>query len=261
MGIVYRTKLEGLGTPGAIKILTGDAQNETNIRRFVRESQLLSRLRHKNIVRVLDAGELDGRFFFVMEFITLEELLHQEEALELSRGFAILCGIADALDEAHQHDIVHRDVKPANILIDTNDNPIVMDFGLGKDLGGGLELTQKGRSLGTPHYMSPEQVQGTTGDEELSDVYSLGVMAYRVLTGKRPFDAERVIDLFAQILSATPEPPSKFAKGLGRKHDKAILKAMSRDPADRYQSMEELAEKFKSFRPKRSLRRRSRREL
>jgi serine/threonine protein kinase/tetratricopeptide (TPR) repeat protein len=211
-------------------------------KRFYREAYAAAALHHPSICPVYDVGERDGRLFLTMAYIegqTLDKVLRARKPLPQRRTIEIVCKLADALEEAHHHGVVHRDLKPSNVMIDRRGDPVIMDFGLARRMEQDVRLTHEGSVLGTPAYMSPEQVQGerdTVGPT--SDQYSLGVILYELLTGQLPFQGT-MGQIMARILTEAPRPPSSLRPDLDLAVEKVCLKAMAREPAARYPSVAE----------------------
>jgi len=251
MGIVFRARQQGFDREVALKVLKRDRiSSEEHLERFYREARLAGQLTHPNIVAIYEVGECEGEPFFAMAYIkgqSLEGLLRQG-ALPKHRALELIETIALAMHYAHDLDIVHRDLKPANILIDEDGRPQLTDFGLAKHLEG-QSLTQSGIDIGTPHYMSPEQVLGQVERiDKRSDVYSLGVMLYQVMTRRLPFGGKSAIEIYHKILNHTPVRPTSLKRGLPRELDVVCQKAMAREPAHRYQTAAEFAEDVRRLR-------------
>lgn len=242
MGVVYRSYDTQLGRTVALKIpLLSHAGNVR--RRFLREAQSAAALAHPNICPIYDVGELEGVPFLVMAFIQGKPLSQQLEAgpLEAPLALALTRQIALALHEAHQRGVIHRDLKPANVMIDDRGEPVIMDFGLARrsDVP---PLTLQGELMGTPAYMPPEQVAGDAqAMGPASDIYSLGVVLFKMLTGTVPFQGD-ILTVLSQIALDTPPPLSSRRSGLDPRLDRICLKALAKRPADRWSSMRELAD-------------------
>jgi len=189
MGIVYRVHDPALGRDVALKLLRPELSfNQGLVERFMSEARMVAALEHDHVVTIHEVGEADGLPYFTMQYIDGQDLatmLHQRGRFALSEALPILQQVAEALDYAHRKGIIHRDVKPENVLIDPEGRARVMDFGIAR-AGESQRLTTTGTMLGTPEYMSPEQAQGLLLDHR-SDLYSLGIVAYELLTGRTPF--------------------------------------------------------------------------
>jgi serine/threonine protein kinase len=247
MAEVYKAYQPGLDRYVGIKVLHAHLVDDQDfINRFEREALAIGKLRHPNIVQAVDFDRDGEVYFMAMEFIdgpTLKDEVKARKATnkpftdeEVSRIFTSLCS---SIDYAHSRGMVHRDIKPANVMINDEGQVVLTDFGIARIMGA-TQYTQTGALSGTPAYMSPEQGQGERGDER-SDIYSLGVMLYEMLTGIVPYDADTP---FAVIMKHISEPlpmPSKINPDIREPVERVILKAMSKDPDDRYQTAGELA--------------------
>ncbi len=245
MGIVWKAWDTRLQRVVALKrILDGDPSSG-RVQRFVREAQAAARLRHPNIVGVYDVGIENGQHYFTSDFIdgrSLEQMLDGE--IPLRTALELVRSVAEALAYAHEQGIIHRDVKPANILVDATGRPFVMDFGLAREVdqeaGSGLTLT--GDLLGTPLYMSPEQAGGHAHlHGPASDQFSLGVVLYLLVTGHLPFQAETLQAILNAITDSDPIRPRVHRPDLPRDVETICLKALEKDPKRRYASMGEMA--------------------
>src|SRR5688572_444785 len=212
MGRVFLARDLKHGRAVAVKMLHGDLTTSISIERFTREIQVISRLNHPHIVGLYDSGEFDGQLYYVMPLVegdTLRDRLRREKRLPAEDAVRITLQICDALAYAHSHGIVHRDIKPDNILLPTRNHAVLADFGLSRALMTATDrrLTATGFSLGTPRYMSPEQTAGDREVDGRSDIYSLGTVLYEMLSGEPPFVDEDVRRLLARKLS---EPPPEL---------------------------------------------------
>ena len=213
---------------------TSEEEARETSRRFLREAQAAGRLLHPNIVTIFDVGEEGGVSFIAMEFIegeTLEKYTRPDSVLPLKRVQDLIAQAADALDYAHQNHIVHRDIKPANLMVLRGGVLKVTDFGLAKSPS--ANLTQAGVLLGTPSYMSPEQIEGRELDGR-SDLFSLGVVLYELLTGVRPFDGESISTIIYRVLYEDPRPPAAHNAALPPEVNAILEKALAKDKEKRY---------------------------
>jgi serine/threonine-protein kinase len=253
MGSVWQAHHMGLDIPCAVKFIHAEVAQLPEIRqRFEREAKAAAQLRSPNVVQILDYGVSDSIPYIAMEFLEGEDLaarLKRCDRLPAHETASIVSQVARALVKAHAAGLVHRDLKPENVyLVHDDDREIakVLDFGIAKSntslLGGSDHSTKTGSLLGTPHYMSPEQAQGTKAVDFRSDLWSLAVLAYRCVTGKLPFDSEALGDLLVQIIVNPVPVPSQVAPGVPRTFDAWWVRAAARDPAQRFQSAKELAD-------------------
>ncbi|MFO0954799.1 MAG: bifunctional serine/threonine-protein kinase/formylglycine-generating enzyme family protein [Isosphaeraceae bacterium] len=248
MGSVYLAEDTKLGRRVALKVPRGLAGERGEVvARFEREARVLAGLSHPNICRVYDVGEIGGHHYLTMEYHegrALDAVLTPGKPLKPAQAVRVARKLARALQQAHERGVVHRDLKPSNVMMTADKNLIILDFGLARRVAedeSATALTQTGQTLGTPAYMAPEQVQADPSKiGPACDVYSLGVMLYEMLTGRRPFNGP-VTMLFAQIVHDPPEPPSKFRPDLPPALEAACLKALAKNPADRFGSMAEFA--------------------
>jgi len=261
MGAVYKAEQPDMNRYVAIKILHSRYLSRSDlVSRFRREARAMSQLSHPNTARVFLYGQLDdGACYFVMEYLAgqnLAQIVRAEGAMKPRRAIRIMTQVCSALEEAHQAGIVHRDLKPENIFVTSQggirDFPKVLDFGLAKVTErqmrpGSMVLTQQGMVFGTPEFMSPEQAHGKTLDAR-SDIYSLGIILYELLTGKLPFDAKQPIEYIQLHVNATPiplserRPSAEFPPGLER----VVMMALAKKPEDRFASAAEFAAALES---------------
>src|SRR6478609_2564020 len=256
MGAVFRARDPKIDRTVAIKTIAvpaGAAKDFEHYRqRFFREAQAAGRLSHPGIVTIYDVGEDEAAHtpFIVMECVTgqsLDRLVAAAPSGILPRTTALelVQHIAEALDYAHSQGIVHRDIKPANIMITAAGQPKIADFGIAKLAL--AETTMPGQVVGTPAYMSPEQLNGKAVDGR-SDLFSLGVIAYWLLTGIKPFDGDTLTEICAQVVTKDPAPPSQVAPGTSQDHDYVLSRALAKDPALRYQRGSEFAADLEDLR-------------
>jgi eukaryotic-like serine/threonine-protein kinase len=246
MGAVYRAQHALLKRPTAIKILPPERASQIDLARFEREVQMTSQLTSPHTISIYDFGRTpDGLFYYAMEYIDgidLDELLRRDGPMPPGRIVRVLRQVCDALAEAHRAGLIHRDVKPANILLSERggqpDFAKVVDFGLVKSVGGGAAgITSENVVLGTPYYMAPETLQTPDRVDARSDLYSLAATAYHLLTGLPVFDGSTA-DVFAQLLRDPPVPPSKRAgRAVPESLERLILSALAKNPEDRPESV------------------------
>src|SRR6516165_3765567 len=250
MGVVYKAKDTRLDREVALKFLSdGMAQDQQALERFRREAKAASALNHPNICTVYDIGEESGKAFIVMEYLdgTVLKDLIGGHPMELDRVVEISGEIADALAAAHVKNIIHRDVKPANIFMSEDGHAKVLDFGLAKiavptkakNEFTTLTVTQTGIAMGTLPYMSPEQLHGRCVDHR-TDIYSLGAVLYEMSTGQGPFVAGTTAELISSILRDTPKPVSGLRAELPTGLERIIERCLAKQPAERYASVREL---------------------
>ena len=247
MAVVYKAYDTRLESDVAVKVIRTENLPQSGVeralKRFEREAKSLAKLTHPNIVPIIDYGEYEGSPYLVMKYLpggTLKQRLGTP--MPYQEAARILAPIARALEYAHQHDIIHRDVKPSNILITESGQPMLSDFGVAKILEADetMDLTGTSMGVGTPEYMAPEQVTSKTADAR-ADIYSLGVVFFELVTGRKPFVADTPMAvLFKQASEPLPRP-RQFVLGLPEAVEKVLFKALAKKPEDRYQSMGDFA--------------------
>jgi serine/threonine protein kinase len=247
MGAVYLAEQPGLAREVAIKELIQSASADpTALKRFLQEAQVMARTSHPNLVQVHDLELMGDTNYIVLEFVrgrSLREWM-SNGPIPPPQVFAVMHGVLQALDYAHRHSIVHRDMKPENVLISDEGMVKVADFGIARlmdDTGVGGTATRTGTTVGTPQYMSPEQVASSKVDGR-SDLYSAGIMFYELVAGQPPFvasDSDGPFTLMAKHVQAPPKPPSVFQPGLNPELERLILKSIAKRPEDRFQSGQE----------------------
>jgi eukaryotic-like serine/threonine-protein kinase len=248
MANVYLAEDQELGRRVAIKILNDrHANDEQFVERFRREAKNAAALSHPNIVSIYDRGEAEGTYYIAMEFLegrSLKELIVQRGPAPVTVSVEYARQILSALRFAHRHGIVHRDIKPHNVLVDSEGRVKVTDFGIAR--AGVSEMTEAGSIVGTAQYLSPEQARGTDVDQR-SDLYSLGIVLYELLTGTLPFTGDTPVEIAMKHLSTVPEAPSARRPEVPRDLDLIVTRALAKDPLDRYQSAEEMEADLERF--------------
>jgi len=242
MGVVYKAKDSVLDRTVAVKVMNDAIARSDELRtRFLREAQAAASLQHPNVVSIYDLGEVDGHLYIAMEFVQgadLEALMQGHEPLTLQQKLDVIIDVLTGLTFAHKRGIVHRDIKPANIRIAEDGRAKLMDFGVAHLTSS--QLTSTGASLGTPVYMSPEQITGGKATPA-TDVFAVGAVLYELLTGCKPFDSQTLQGLFYKILTEKPKPLREAMPGLPSALDHIVEKAMAKDAPQRYQSALDMA--------------------
>ena len=252
MGVVYRARQSEADRIVALKVIRRDRleslprdSQASTMDRFRHEAQAAARLEHENIVTVYEVGEVEGQQFFSMRYVqgrSLAEILH-DRPIEDRTAAGYIEPVARAVQEAHSHGILHRDLKPQNILVDGHtDQALVADFGLAKLLESGDELTQSGEIMGSPPYMSPEQALDSSRVTCQSDVYALGATLYHIITGRPPFQAATSLETLRQVIDQEPVPPRRLNSSIDRDVETICLKCLEKEASRRYASAEALAD-------------------
>lgn len=252
MGVVFHGFDPVIGRDVAVKTMhlseagTGMSREEL-VDRFQTEARAAGLLTHPNIVVVFDAGEEQGVFYITMEFVegkSLQSLMDSRQLFALPRVMKLMEQVCSALDFAHQHNVVHRDIKPANLMLTPDDTVKITDFGTAKILQFGT--AQTAHVMGTPSYMSPEQVKGKPIDGR-SDIFSLGVILYELMTGEKPFPGQNITTVIYKIINEDPTPPRALDSSIHPGLSAVITRALAKDPAERYQSCSELLSALKNY--------------
>src|SRR5919199_68796 len=243
MANVYLAEDQELGRRVAIKILDDrHAADEQFVERFRREAKNAAGLSHPNIVSIYDRGEAEGTYYIAMEYLegrTLKELIVTKGPTPIHVAIDYTRQMLAALGFAHRNGIVHRDIKPHNVVVGPDGRLKVTDFGIARS--GASQMTEAGSIIGTAQYLSPEQARGAPVDQR-SDIYSVGVLLYELLTGSVPFTGDTPLEIAMKHLSAVPEPPSTKRPEVPRDLDLVVLRALAKNPEDRYESAEEMDE-------------------
>ena len=230
----------------ALKVLRPELSAVIGAERFLVEIKTTANLQHPHILALYDSGQVDGTVFYVMPFVegeSLRDRLNRETQLPVADAVRIATEVAGALDYAHRHGVIHRDIKPENILLHDG-RALVADFGIALAAcrtEGGSRMTETGMSLGTPHYMSPEQALGERNLDARTDVYALGCVLHELLAGEPPFSGPTAQAIIARVMSSEPEPVTALRKTVPEPVADAILTALAKLPADRFASAAEFA--------------------
>lgn len=244
MGVVYRATQISLGRQVALKVIRSrECTNQLDAKRFAIEAEVVAKLQHPNIVQVYDVGQTEAGAYITMELLGGANLAEKLEAgpMGYRAGAELLATIARAVDSAHKQGVIHRDLKPANILMTDGGTPKLVDFGVAKKIESSEDLTETGKPIGTPNYMAPEQAAGKKEIGPATDVYALGVILYKFLTGQVPFHGDNLYDTLHAIIHNDPLSPAWYRPDVPRDLETICLKCLRKDPKDRYATAASLA--------------------
>ncbi|MEA2124835.1 MAG: eukaryotic-like serine/threonine-protein kinase [Solirubrobacteraceae bacterium] len=249
MADVYCAEDAQLGRRVALKVLHRRfAEDQEFVERFRREASAAAGLQHPNVVQVFDRGEIEGTYYIAMEFLegrSLKQLVRDEGPLDPARAIDITIQVLRAARFAHKRGIIHRDIKPHNVIVDAEDRVKVTDFGIAR--AGASDMTETGAIMGTAAYLSPEQAQGHTVSAS-SDLYSIGILLYELLTGNPPFDAESAVSIALKQVSETPVPPRAVNPAVSPELEDVVLRALQKDPARRFGDADEFTAALEAVR-------------
>jgi beta-lactam-binding protein with PASTA domain len=250
MADVYCAHDEHLGRDVAIKVLHRRfAQDQEFVERFRREASAAAGLQHPNVVGVFDRGEYDGTYYIAMEYLrgrTLKEVISQDAPLDQERALDITVQILRAAGFAHRRGVIHRDFKPQNVIVDEEDRVKVTDFGIAR--AGASEITETGSIMGTAQYLSPEQAQGAAA-EDTSDLYSIGIVLYEMLTGELPFTGDSAVAVALRHLTEPPRPPRQLRPDIHPGLEAVVMQALAKDPASRFHDADSFIAALEYVRP------------
>ena len=249
MGAVYRVEDTKVREEVALKLISPRVASEKQtIERFRNELKFARKIRHKHVCQMFDLGEDEGTHFITMEYVAgedLKNLLRRTDKLTIEMAIRVAKQVADGLAEAHRIGIVHRDLKPSNIMIDNEGEARIMDFGIARSTRS-KGITGAGLVIGTPEYMSPEQAEGKEADSR-SDIYSLGVIFFEMLTGQRPFEGDSALGIAMKHKGEEPQEPRLLNPNISDSINELVLKCLKKNPDDRYQNIEELRDGLSSI--------------
>ncbi|BBM86094.1 serine/threonine protein kinase [Candidatus Uabimicrobium amorphum] len=236
----------------ALKVLSaGTMANDLTIKRFYREAQAISQLNHPNIVGIYEVGRDKNNHFYTMDYIggwSLADVLDKEKRINSRKAARIMTKVAQAVHYAHEHNIIHRDIKPDNIMLNQISEPFLTDFGLAKAIRGGTRLSKTGQINGTPAYMAPEQISGKNSRiDEKADIYSLGATLYEMITGQVPFPGNNTMDVLYRVTNVQPTHPREINKNIPQDLENIALKCLQKKKKDRYSSALEMAQDLERY--------------
>ena len=252
MGIVYKALDPYIGRTVAVKTIRFDIlgqgpEREIAQKRFMREAHSAGNLSHPNIVTIYDVGEDQGISYIAMEFVdgpSLDELMHSKQKFSLEEILSLIEQVAEGLESAHKKGVVHRDIKPANILLDSENRPRIVDFGIARISAS--TMTQTNMIMGTPYYMSPEQISGRKVDNR-ADIFALGGILYELLTGQKAFPGDNLTTVIYKIINEEPMPLRTIKKNLPEGLDYIVSKALAKAPEERYQNCHEFVHDLRHY--------------
>jgi len=252
IGAVYKAKQVSLDRFVALKMLNPNmTTQETAVKRFLREARTGAKIRHPNVVSLYDQGEVDGQYYIAMEFVdgrTLLDIVSTGGPLSQDQAAAVFMSVCEALFHAHEEGIVHRDIKPANIMVTQDGVPKLTDMGLAKSLiDSEFNITAPGMVVGTPGYISPEQVFDLDEIDHRADIFGLGASLYFAVTGLPPFIGTTPVETMRQSAEEEPAPPEQFNPAVTKEFEQVISKALAKEAADRFQTALEMAEALAAF--------------
>ena len=251
MGTVWKARQKNLPRVVALKVLNaGKLARASELKRFKTEASAAAKLQHPSLIPIYEVGEEQGCCYFTMEYVegqTLAQLL-RGTPLEPRRAAELLLTMAEAIEYAHSRGVLHRDLKPGNVIVDQSGRPRIMDFGLAKELYVESSVTESNAVLGTPSYMSPEQAEGRTAEVSAkSDVYSLGAVLYEMITGRPPFRAHSLSETLRQVIAGAPALPRSVNPKVQRDLETICMKCLQKEPSRRYGSAQDLADDLRRF--------------